>query len=463
MKVNIKKKIECIVNERRQNAFLDDESILEKSSSPKLAISLGLLISVLIMMILIWASFTEISEVAKTQGEVVPKNRIRLIQNMHGGIVESLHVKNGEIVKKGQPLLKLEHESLHAELEKNIMEIISLMANKIRIESQLNNTIVSNKDLQDAIEKQINIPKKYIHSIKSLISHEIKLLQHERGFEDSELKVIEQQMAQDVAEINRLKSKSALLKEMLDVMKQEKQMYEKLRKKDIVSKREFLISTRQFLKIKSEMEEANNQYHSQKIELLETKSKLDKKRFELKRSASEKINQINADVLQLKRNIEKLERQFDNLVLRAPVDGLVHSLNVDQGSIIKPSDVLLDIVPTSSPLVIETKILSEDIGHVKQNDKVKIKVTAYDYARYGMLNGTLESISASTYIDKLNNQHYYKGTILLDKDYVGNNPKRMRLLPGMTVEADIYTGEKSILSYLLKPIANTMSNSFGER
>jgi HlyD family type I secretion membrane fusion protein len=113
-------------------------------------------------------------------------------------------------------------------------------------------------------------------------------------------------------------------------------------------------------------------------------------------------------------------------------------------------------------LLVETRITTRDIGHVEIGQPATIKVTAYDYARYGSISGELKEISSSTFLDKQGDL-YYKGVISMDRDYVGNDPQVNKVFPGMTVQADIKTGRKTLLEYLLKPIVSSIGNGFRER
>ena len=132
------------------------------------------------------------------------------------------------------------------------------------------------------------------------------------------------------------------------------------------------------------------------------------------------------------------------------------------GNVVKPGGLLLEVVPYSQEMVVETRIRPRDIGHIKVGDPVTVKVLTYDYARYGSVKGTLTSISASTFTDTNTNKPYYRATTTLKSQYVGN-PHHKKSLPGMTVEADVTTGEKTLMQYLLKPIRSSTGSAFRER
>ena len=133
-----------------------------------------------------------------------------------------------------------------------------------------------------------------------------------------------------------------------------------------------------------------------------------------------------------------------------------------EGGVIQPGQPIMEVVPVDRNLIVESRITTRDVGHVQVGQRAKIKIDTYDFARYGSVRGTLVSISATTFQDD-DGRPYYKGIIKLDRVYVGYNPKVNPITPGMTVQAEVITGSKSVLSYLLKPIYTTLQSGFRER
>ena len=167
-----------------------------------------------------------------------------------------------------------------------------------------------------------------------------------------------------------------------------------------------------------------------------------------------------ADALEIK---EKLSQRIARLAIRSPVDGVVKGLEVHTiGGIIAPGRKLMEIVPANSELFAEVKISPNDIGHIKVGFPVIIKITSYDFSRYGAINGTVAGLSATTFANK-RGQTFYKGVVTLEQNYVGKDPGQNLVLPGMIVNADIITGQKSLLAYFLKPIHKALNSAFSER
>lgn len=159
----------------------------------------------------------------------------------------------------------------------------------------------------------------------------------------------------------------------------------------------------------------------------------------------------------------KLEDRANRLEIRAPVRGIVKGLQAHTiGGVIAPGALVLEIVPMDEELVVEARVATTHVGHVEVGQPVTVKVLTYDFARYGGIPGRLRSVSASTFVAE-DETPYYKAVIALDRNYVGGDPNRNLVLPGMTVQADIKTGRKTLLQYLLKPVYSSIDEAFQER
>jgi HlyD family secretion protein/adhesin transport system membrane fusion protein len=150
-------------------------------------------------------------------------------------------------------------------------------------------------------------------------------------------------------------------------------------------------------------------------------------------------------------------------MLTAPVKGIIKGITVHTlGAVVESGEVLMEVVPVDEELIVEAMVLPNDIGNVHEGQKVEIKVSAFDFSRYGSVSGILKNVSASTFQNKDGNS-FYKARISLAQNYVGKDNKHNLILPGMTVQANIITGQKTILQYLLKPIQNATEGAFHER
>lgn len=233
------------------------------------------------------------------------------------------------------------------------------------------------------------------------------------------------------AEIKKMNDGSKKHKENLQIAKEALRLQEKLRK----------------------------QGHATRLTVLQYQKEVSR----IEAEAQHELSNIEAQIAQNKEVIIKLQNRVDRLDVRSPVYGLVKGLRVNTiGGVIEPGKTLMEIVPLDKHLVVEARILPKDIGHVQVGQTVRIKISSYDFSRYGTVTGNIEFLSATTFFDETK-QPYYRGRIILSRNYIGNNPNANPVLPGMTVEANIVTGEKTILAYLLKPIHLSLKTAFTER
>ncbi len=177
----------------------------------------------------------------------------------------------------------------------------------------------------------------------------------------------------------------------------------------------------------------------------------------------EQLGQLEAQIAETEEELSKVRSRLDELWVRAPASGLVFNLSVNnQRQVIQPGAVLMQIVPDDVELQAEVRISPDDIGYLSLGQKVNLKVSSYDFARYGYAKGALSRVSAFSTLDE-REQPYFKGWVTLDKHYLGSKENQFPLMPGMVVSADILTGEKTLLAYLADPITKGLANSFNER
>jgi adhesin transport system membrane fusion protein len=232
-------------------------------------------------------------------------------------------------------------------------------------------------------------------------------------------------------------------------------------KKEYVSKLEYLNKEREVNQLESDKVNLTYELDKAKNTLKEYEFKFNELNTSLEKDAVNDLNKATDELLQVQYALDKLHDKVARTKIYSPIAGLVKGIEVAPGAVINPSAVIMTIVPSHQQLQVETKITTLDIGHVHVGDPVRVKVLTYDYARYGSIYGVLTEISPTTFFDEANKMPYYKGLIELDKQYV--NEKQNVLQAGMTAQADIVTGSKTVLEYLIKPIYNNLHGSFHER
>lgn len=434
----------------RQTRFLAQSVILEEAGNAGLIRLALYTVSAVVALFIAWSAVTRVDEVAATTGEVVPSGQVQVVQHLEGGIISRILVKDGQMVEAGQSLLRLEPVAAVAEQE----QIRARRAGLI-LKSQRLRAIASGRKPNFA-----NIDD---DSYKTLIDDQRALYAGQMAAQANRRAVLDSQLRESLARLSAYGGRERTLGSNLKLVEEELALREGLFRKGVTSKTEYLAIQREANQARGDLTSLKAQREETREGVSELRNRLRKLDSELKESSLIELGEATRELAEVSQGLGKLEDRVRRLDITAPVKGTVKGLNAHTvGGIIAPGGVVLEIVPFERELIVETRITTRDIGHVAVGQPVTVKVLTYDFARYGSISGTLTDISATTFIDE-DGEPYYKGIVALAKDHVGTDSRLNRVLPGMTVQADIGTGSKTVLEYLLKPVYASVNQSFRER
>ncbi|PIZ03780.1 MAG: hypothetical protein COY58_07595 [Gammaproteobacteria bacterium CG_4_10_14_0_8_um_filter_38_16] len=437
-------------------------NLLEEGSYPLLLKRSIYFIALILFALILWASFTKLDEVAVSFGEVQPIKEIESVQHLEGGIVAAIYVKNGDEVKKGEKLIKLDPEQVASELQKLSGREASLKLDITRLNAFINETPLPMIPWRDATTtSRFNTPENH-EKIEGMLRESMDLLNKQNQERDNQRAIYLEKIHQKKSQLQQFLDSKTELEKKYKLDKQEEEMYGPLVKEGYVSRKEYLTAQRNSIESFAIIKQTDAKINEAKSALEESQNELEKLNNSFKKESLKELNQLNGQLIEVFYNIQRLTALSKRLVVTAPESGIIKGLTLTPGRVIAPGDNILDIVPTNGLMQIECKISPHDIGHVHIGDPAKIRVNAYEFTRYGSVKGTVNEISASTFLNK-DELPYYKAKISIEKNYVGDNPKLNQLKPGMTVEVNIVTGKKSVMSYLISPITRGLKSSFRER
>ena len=437
-------------------------TLLEESGHLKLILKAVSTLVILLIVFIIWAAFTKIKETAVTYGEVVPKGQVQVIQHLEGGIITKVLVSNGERVKKGQLLIQFKPEATQAELDQLRGREISLILDTERLRAYIDGKSADIVKWSQAVINSKYNTVGHKAEIQKILGDEKILLNSMNTKRFDQENVLKVMIDRRKEELREAKQQRAVWKRHLDLLNKEFAMYEKLKKRNLIAHKDFLIVLRDLNKANGEYVRLGSDITQAAQDILEAENKLKELDSSLREKALTELGTISETLLETRHKIEKLEERLGRTNIKATVNGVVKGLAVFAGNVVQPGGLLLEIVPEGREFVVESRVNPRDIGHIKVGDPVVVKILTYDYARYGSLTGKLTSISASTFNDD-DGKPYYKATIALDNQYLDSRKGKKQLKAGMTVEASIVTGEKTLLQYILKPIHTTAGKAFRER
>lgn len=416
---------------------------LEESSVPGV-LNTGVTIAAILLIIFTgWSAFTTVKEVAVAQGQIVPSGYIQTIQHLEGGIVREIMVEDGQLVEKGQPLLKLDDTNANADLGQMTarQHALELQAARLRSFAQ----------------------EGFSPDAKPLTPDEAAILNSMEQARTSQQNVLRDQIAQKEKELQGIIASRAALEKNLGLTREEYRINKTMAARGSVSKIAVMSSERQVNQLEGELQLSIAQANQTMAALDEARNRVQSLDADLKQEAMKNLGQVEAELAEINKTLHKLQNVSNRTVVTAPVRGIVKGLSVHTiGSVVEQGKVLLEIVPVEEDMMVEALVSPSDVANLKEGQEVNVKVTAYDFSRFGAVKGQVSNVSASTFQNE-DGQSFYKTRIKLQNNFIGDQDKHNLLLPGMVVQADIVTGQKTILEYLLKPIKSTTATAFRER
>ena len=436
--------------------------LLEEAGHLKLILQSVAAVGVLIISLIIWAAFATIKESASTFGVLVPKGQVQIVQHLEGGIVKKVYVSNGDKVDSGQLLVKLDPTAVTAELQTLRGREAALILNSERLNYFINDKPPDVKAWGKSIVSSKYNTIQNPTQIASFLEDEAKLLRSQYQKKKDQVQGLVAAIERRKEKLIEIQKQKEVWQRHIDLLSQEFEMYNKLRKSNLISHKDYLVVLRELNRAKGEMVSLISQIEQTLQTISEAESKLHELSSDINEKALQELGTINDELIEVRHKIEKLSAQLTRQNIRSPVAGLIKGISVFAGNVITPGAKILEVVPFDRELVVESRVNPRDIGHIKVGDPVDVKVLTYDFARYGSIKGILTNISASTFQDE-EGKPYYKATVRIERQYLGTARNQKRLLPGMTVEASVQTGQKTLLQYLLKPIHKATGTAFRER
>lgn len=421
--------------------------------------TLFLLIVLFFAGVITWAAFSEIDELARGEGKVIPSEKIQTLQNLDGGLVSEILVKEGEHVSQNQHLMKIDTTRFQASLEENRQAYWALLVKKVRLEAEFQ--VNPKKRLP-----RLKFPKVLQESVESIIVNERKVFQIRVDEFKSALDILENQLGQKVQESIEMEGKLFQLKESKKLTQEELSTVKRLVKSGAKSKIELINIKKELNTISGDIKATQLSIPRASLAIKEVKNKILEKLKNFKSEAVGELQDINAEIKKLESKLISEKDKLEKTIIKSPVNGFIKLININTiGGVVKSGMDLIEIVPDSDVLLIEAKIDPKDIAFINPSLKAIVKITAYDFSIYGGLEGQIIEISADSIVDEKSKDQksYYKIVIKTDKNFLEKDGKKLPIIPGMVASVDIVTGKKTILDFMLKPILKTKQGALHER
>tara|TARA_R110002074_G_scaffold145034_2_gene293423 strand:+ start:51927 stop:53282 length:1356 start_codon:yes stop_codon:yes gene_type:complete len=398
-----------------------------------------------------WASFAELDEVTRGAGKTIPSSHIQIIQNLEGGILAEILVKEGQIVEKNQPLMQLDAVRFSSSLNENKLKFYELLATTARLSAEVENT-------------PLVIPKVVLQVAPEIADNANQLFDSRRNELNANTKILDEQVIQREQELIELRAKAKQISRSYQLLKQEVDMSAPLVDEGAMSRVELLRIQREANDLKGQLTAATLSIPRIQSSLDEARNKLSETRIRFQTKALEELNQAKAELDRTGESTLALEDRVTRTRVLSPVKGIIKQLKITTvGGVIQPGMDLVEIVPLEDQLLIEAEVRPADIAFLHPGQKAMVKLTAYDFSIYGGLEAQLEHISADTITNEEDGENYYIIRLRTDKNYLEKNGAQLNIIAGMTADVDILTGKKTVLDYILKPILKAKERALKER
>lgn len=434
------------MSDRAQMQFLD--TVVERVGQPawrlwdrRALIALALII--------LWTMVARIDRVVTAPAKVIPIDKVKVIQHLEGGIVKELTVKEGQPVKKGDPLVILDLATVGVNGNELSTRMASLKLTKARL-------------LAESSGADFNLPGKIEDKLLPAAQAEMNTFLARKSEHRSTLAALEGQLMQARQRVAELRARLVSSQQSLRLAQQELAISDKLIADKLVSEIEHSQRKGNVERLKGDVAAAEQSIPGALAQVEEMTARKAEEAGKFRRRASDELAELERNIATLGDQVSRADDQEDRAVIRAPLDGYVKNLKyVATGNVVKAGEPIMEIVPAKDQLVLEAKLLPSDRGYVKLNQEAVVKISAYDFYRYGGLEGRVHAIAADADEGK-NQEQYFRIIVETNKAYFGDPSQGMSITPGMNGEVDIKVETQSLLWALLRPIFRLKAEAFKE-
>lgn len=432
-----------------RTTYLAQSIKLEEGTSPVLVRSMILLLAVVLVLAIGWSTLARLDQVARADGQVLPSSAVRALQHLEGGIVADVLVEEGQIVNEGDLLLLLSPTFAQSELSQLRAREASLAARMVRLNAFIHG---EEPDFGD-----------FWATYPNLAREQDALLRSQNESRRNQLQVLRRQINERTVALSTLHEQKATIERSVALVAEETALRETLLEKGLTPRFKYLDALRllnttrgQLLQIEGLIARAQEGVAESETRMAEVESKLENE-------ALAEVTAISAELAEIRESMARYEDRVRRLEVRAPVRGVVQKLTYSSvGSVIAPAETVAEVVPLDDLLIVEVRLNPKDVGFVNVGQEATVRFTAYDYAQFGGVTSRVRQISPTTVTSETGTA-YYKVVLELDADHVSKNPGENLILPGMVVQADIRTGERTLFEYLSKPVSRALTLGFTER
>lgn len=395
--------------------------------------------------LIVWASFAPLDDITRGQGKVIPNSKVQVVQAADPATIEEILVQNGEQVKRGQLLVRLNDSESASQLGQLETETERLTARADRLQREASGDGTGCEP-------------------GTACAEEARLQEVRQAAARSREQALAAAVEQRRRDLREGEATAQSLEGSLRLAREQVGMLEPLAKQGIVPQTELLTAQRDVIDLQGRLSAARQGVQRARAAVSEAQADLASARLDFQQQALNERSELATRIAVNEQSIKGAAARVSRNELRAPVNGIINDLKVTTvGGFVSPGEELMQVVPTGDRLLVEAKIRPSDIAFIKVGDPANVKVTAFDFSIYGGLRGKVRQISADSVYDEAERESYYLAQVETDKAFIEHGRQKLAIMPGMICEVEIITGRKSVLAYLLKPITRGLNRALTEQ
>jgi adhesin transport system membrane fusion protein len=399
-----------------------------------------------------WSLVARLDEVVIANGEVKPESRLKAIQHLEGGIIRSLNVQEGDTVKEGAPLVQLELAPSAINRDELQVRIDALNINRQRLTAE-------STDKRDFI-----VPPALEKSRPDLVRSERQIADARWREYDSVVGGLSDQLRQRELAVRELESQRRSRAADLAFTRERLEISRRLLVDNLTARTDHLQLQGQAERLQGEINTLDSSVPRASSAVAEIRSRLNEEKAKFARRAQEELSKVELDYARTMELLADATGQRTRTLITSPIDGVVKNMRfATLGGVVRPGEVIMEIVPVDDKLIVEAKLPPADRGQVEVGQTARVKVSAYDYIRYGAIVGKVVQISPDAMQDAQNTPPYFKVVVETEQSYLVSDGAHLSISPGMQATIDIHTGDRTIAAYFAKPVLKLKHEAFRER
>lgn len=398
-----------------------------------------------------WASEAKLDTVAVAEGEVKPQGETRIVQHLEGGIIQELLVREGERVEKGQTLLRLDADTSSTNRDELLVRLDGLRLQRARFEAERSGSPLS-------------LPDEIANARPLIAEAERQTYESSMTTLRGEITILENQERQKRQEIDELAVKRAALVKDRNLTRERYETSLPLLERKLVTRLEILDLEREMERLEGELKSLDASLPRARSALAEAQERRRSLIDTFRSDAASALSETELEIARNEQLLNRADRQAGRYDIRAPIEGVVNVLYFNTiGGVVRPGEPIIEIVPSRDKLIVEARVNPIDIGYIRPGMPATVKITTYDFIRYGSLKGEIITVAADIETDDATGAQFFPIIVETEETQLSSGEARYEIFPGMQATVDLHLGDKTVMEFLLQPVIKMRLEAFRER